>query len=269
MKRFTPTSNRRRTVSRLFVRPIILGMAFFAFAGSAEASYLLYDGSLGTAPSAQGWLYLTEPILSPSATRGMQGSTTILNTTAVMSDKAGYFDVLHPMQPVLDRSQGYRIRFDLQVTSESHASVHRAGFSVIAIGHDQMGLELGFWEDEVWAQDDSPLFTHAEGAAFDTTAALTTYELLVLGSGYTLHANGTPILQGALRDYSSFGFPYDDPNLLFFGDDTSSAAARVRLGRFEVSAVPELSSAWLAASGVIGLSIARRFRRRCRVSREA
>jgi hypothetical protein len=139
---------------------------------------------------------------------------------------------------VLDRAKGYTISFDAQVIAEAHNNNNRAGFSVIAIGSDKKGIELGFWPNEVWAQADgieppgSGLFTHAEGAAFDTTAGLTAYQLKVKGDTYTLSVGGAPILNGGVRDYSAFnGFPdpYETPNFLFLGDDTTSAAGTIRL----------------------------------------
>ncbi|MEP7134154.1 MAG: hypothetical protein ABI904_04395 [Chloroflexota bacterium] len=53
-----------------------------------------------------------------------------------------------------------------------------------------------------------------------------------MGDTYTLTANAIPLLTGPLRDYSAFtGFPdpYEAPNFLFLGDNTTSAQARVRL----------------------------------------
>ena len=53
-----------------------------------------------------------------------------------------------------------------------------------------------------------------------------------MGDTYTLTANAEPLLTGPLRDYSAFaGFPdpYETPNFLFLGDNTTSAQARVRL----------------------------------------
>jgi hypothetical protein len=101
------------------------------------------------------------------------------------------------------------------------------------LASDQQGIELGFWPDRIWAQagggnGDGPLFTQAEGAALDTTI-MRSYTLEVSGAMYTLRSGNTLVLSGILRNYSSFGFPYNVPNFVFFGDDTTSASAVVRI----------------------------------------
>jgi hypothetical protein len=56
--------------------------------------------------------------------------------------------------------------------------------------------------------------------------------LAVLGDDYALSSAGIPIVSGKLRDYTAFsGFPdpYKTPNLIFLGDDTSSASAKISL----------------------------------------
>ncbi|OHB73863.1 MAG: hypothetical protein A2V70_11420 [Planctomycetes bacterium RBG_13_63_9] len=70
------------------------------------------------------------------------------------------------------------------------------------ISSDLMGLELGFFHDdvdqnEIWAyEDDTPnpadMFTQAEGVnrTASQTGTLTTYELAVSGDDYELFADG-------------------------------------------------------------------------------
>ena len=159
-----------------------------------------------------------------------------------MGDSAGYFSqdfltgaVEHPSMPTLDRLGGYAVQFSLRVDQEAHANADRAGFSVIALSEDGLGIELGFWTDEIWAQSGSA-FTHAEGVAFDTTAGLTQYELRVLGGHYSLWAEGALILSGALRDYSAHATGvYSQTRFLFLGDNTSSASTQLALSRVAVT----------------------------------
>jgi len=195
----------------------------------------LYEGADNTGtPDTQGFLYVAD---SASAIQTFSDGITTLDTTASQAIHAGYFSQ-SPLK--LDRETGYTLRFTTHLLSESHTGPDRAGFSVIALSSDLQGIELGFWEDEIWAQEGglSPnLFTHAEGAAFDTTAGLIPYELTILGNTYALATGSTAILSGTLRDYTAFnGFPdpYETPNLVFLGDDTTSAQASIRISSVQV-----------------------------------
>jgi hypothetical protein len=131
---------------------------------------------------------------------------TTLDTTAVTGDKAGYFGL---GLATLDRQAGFTLSLTVRVANESHISGNRAGFSLIALSTDKQGIELGFWQDQVWAQNVG--FTRGENSAFDTSSALVRYDLVVSGSGYALSAGGEPLLNGALRDYSAFGAPMISP----------------------------------------------------------
>jgi hypothetical protein len=194
----------------------------------------LYDGALGGTPDTQGMLYQA---LATATTQIFSNGATTLDTTARQADLAGYFGKSTAV-PVLDRTKGYSITFDVQMLSEAHSRTNRAGLSLIALSSDTQGIELGFWADHIWAQEDGvaeppdgTLFTHAEDVAFNTTAGRISYTLAIHGSSYSLAAGGASILTGSLRDYraASGPNPYSTPNFIFLGDDTSSARAKIRL----------------------------------------
>jgi hypothetical protein len=128
---------------------------------------------------------------------------------------------------------------------------------VIVLGEDAKGIELAFWQNEIWAQHDDAtggLFTHGEGIAFATTTGLITYQLSIQNDTYTLTADGQPILTGPVRDYSPFdGFPdpYETPNFLFLGDDTTSAETRIRLSLVSITGMePIIPTATSAATPI-------------------
>jgi hypothetical protein len=177
-----------------------------------------------------------------SATQIFSDGVTILDTMPRRGDAAGY-PADPALVPGLDRTSGYTLTFGVQVVSEEHSNDNRAGFSVIALSSDTRGIELGFWSDEVWAQEggaSGALFTHAESAPFSTTTGLISYTLAIRGDMYSLAANGAAILSGDLRDYSAFVGPidpYETPNFIFLGDDTSSARANIRLAALSVTVV--------------------------------
>lgn len=215
------------------------------------ASEVLFDPNLGSLPGAQGSLFFCSGgasvfCIGPDGTQSLVAEGVVLDSTTIAAPnentgQVGFANSLPPLvlpPTPLDRAAGFTLQFDLRVDFESHASNDRAGFSVIVISSDLRGIELGFWSDEVWAQNWAPgdEFTHGEGAAFDTTATLTTYTLGILDNSYTLSVGGSPLLGGGLRDYSAEGVPYAIGNFVFFGDDTSRARAVVTLG--EIAFVP-------------------------------
>ncbi|MEG4445866.1 lamin tail domain-containing protein, partial [Microcoleus sp. AT9_B4] len=235
----------------------------------------LYAGQLGTPPGSQPWMALgnvnqANPLGGVVATQTLNGGSTTLNSLANQSIYAGYsthtlgipslaFSPKNAAVPVLDRTLGYGIRFDVKINSESHSFADsdknadglsdRAGFSLVAISSDgQKGVEIGFWDNEIWVQkdgvsDSGPLFTHdiantSPDRWFGNTTQIASYELTVLGDNFTLFRNGTAILNNRpLRNYTSFTGtinPYQTPNFLFFGDDTTSASASFELKNLAV-----------------------------------
>ena len=67
----------------------------------------------------------------------------------------------------------------------------------------------------------------------------------VLGNNYTLSTGNTNILSGKLRDYTAFSGsvdPYETPNLIFLGDDTTSASANIKLSSVFVTTNTVLSN---------------------------
>jgi hypothetical protein len=159
-----------------------------------------------------------------------------LDTTATPGIRAGLFG--NPqLYPDLDRTTGFTLTFGLQVLKEAHNNPNRSGMSVILLGKDKRGIELGFWRDLIWAQEGgagATLFTQAESIQTAQPQTDTVYTLSVIGEQYTLTANGAPVLTGPVRDYTAFtGFPdvYEVEGFTFFGDNTSGAAASVVISR--------------------------------------
>ncbi len=200
-----------------------------------EKTLVLYDATSGSIPNGS-LLSFTDFPPGAAALTYADGATALDTSPSGSEPFAGWISgpAITPEFPILDRTAGFRVNFTLQVEKETHTKNNRAGFSVILLDQDARGIELAFWEDEVWAQNDDRtgrLFSHGEGVNFPTTG-LTEYQVDITGDTYSLTANGKPILSGPVRDYSKFdGFPdpYETPNFLFLGDDTSVADALVRL----------------------------------------
>jgi hypothetical protein len=213
-----------------------------AVAAVPTDTLVLYDGALGGTPDTQNFEYAAVnpnfpfPPAQATQTYSPALSLTILDTTPEIGDLAGYA-VTPTLVPTLSRQAGFRLDFSLRIHSENHNNNDRAGFSITMLSEDLLGIELAFWENEIWAQEGGnppDLFTHAEGVAYDTTAAIVDYELEMVEDLYLLSANGIPILSGPLRDYTAweppFPFipdPYEQPNLIALSDNTSSAQGEI------------------------------------------
>jgi len=197
----------------------------FQASTTTKQTNILYDGTLGGTPSTQGFEFLA---FGSQAEQRFANGITTLDTMPSGSDLAGYFI---GEKFSLDRALGYELQFTIQIQDEAHADRDRAGFSIIILSEDLSGIELGFWTNEIWAQEGGTdrLFKHAEGVAFNTISDLITYRLAISGDMYTLLANDSQILTGPLRDYTAFINtidPYETPNFLFLGDNTTKAQAK-------------------------------------------
>ncbi|MCE9619941.1 MAG: hypothetical protein K8R92_08525 [Planctomycetes bacterium] len=232
------------------MRTFITSLSLLALCASALAQTVLYDAAGGQKVSQFGGWFV-----NPLSLESYSSGSTLYNTLSNNSVQGGF----SRFGPTLSRSAGFSLDFTIKVDSETHDGANgpnRSGVSVIVITSDLQGIELAFWPDRVWAQS-GPAFTKAEEGFFNTTAALTTYRLRIVGSGYQLLANGEVVLAGELRNYSSFGTPYNIANFMFFGDDTTSArgnfrTTRITLGPAE-SNPADLNGDCVVDSGDLGL----------------
>ena len=252
--------NKGKLLSGLFI--LIFASAAYSYPPalfSDGKTLVLYDAASGDIPSTSVMSFTDFP--SGVALPTFSDGATVVDTTISGTDTyAGWVasEATTPGFPILDSTVGVRVNFTLQVESEAHTKTDRAGFSVIILDNDAKGIELSFWENEIWVKSDDAtggLFKHGEGIAFGTSA-LTDYQVIFMGDTYTLTANAEPLLTGRLRDYSAFaGFPdpYETPNFLFLGDNTTSAQARVRLRFVSVTGTEPVVS---TSTGAISLPTA-------------
>ena len=194
---------------RLFVITAVLLTTLFTLtsllqplqtvSSAPQATALLYNSTLGTTPSQQNFNYLAlnpQPPFTPQASQTYSAPVTVLNTANQLNDYAGY-TISQTVMPSLNRADGFQLTFDLRLISEDHGSNNnRAGFSLILLSEDLYGVEIAFWENEIWMQEgNSDLFVHAEGVPYVTTAALTTYELTIISNTYLLAADDVAVTQ--------------------------------------------------------------------------
>ncbi len=269
LRRFAPWHFLQREV-RLRIQYVLSYLAFVlilvaAIEPSAHAELVtLYSGS--GLPSAEPWLVYGFDSITGASQTSVAGGVRLVTDGAT---RAGYsnYNVIpttalkNPAFPSLDRANGFELSFSLALTGESHASNDRAGFSVILLGSDAKGIELGFWQNEIWAQNAG--FTHGEGIAFDTVLSQE-YKLRIVNDNYTLNQGANQLLTGNLRSYGS-SQPYSLSNYIFFGDNTTSAQANALIGAIKLesnlASVPEPSTFILLGSAALafrGLRLLRR-----------
>jgi hypothetical protein len=235
--------------------PVLAAAATFLTSAGAANAVVLYDGSLGTAPDAQPWLVYDD---LGEVTRVTTGSDTTLDTTAAMSTLAGYSNyqptspttaaLKNAKFPTLDSKLGFDLTFTAELDVESHSSSDRGGFDVILLDQNHDGVELDFWTTQVWAQNAG--FTHGESTAgFNPAVGLVNYDLHIVDGTYSLSADGSLILTGATRDYSSQGLPYDLGRYVFLGDDTTEASAAVEIT--QIGVVPEPGCVTAAGAAIL------------------
>lgn len=260
----------------------LCGLLMAAASGGFAQSFTLYNGASGVTPddATWGWTYLST---GGSAAKTPGGGLTTLDSTASDGISAGFSTITSSRSTpfVLNNALGYTVGFDIQVNSEDHSNpladknadglADRAGISLIVLGSDHKGVELAFWQDEIWAQQDSPVFTHSSVServqSAGLTSLLTHYNLTVQGNSYSLsNGGGTLLLTGTLKDYLGNGgpaFPYAGSNFLFVGDDTTSARGSVGIAGVTVSlATPEPGVWALLSSGLLGSGLLWKRRKR-------
>lgn len=205
----------------------------------------LYDASLPTLPSEQGWLSFGTAVAG-TQTRSARGTT--LNSSALIADGAGYSNLsrsapslVNSAFPALNRVHGFGLDLRLRLIQEQHAASNRAGFSLTLLdqGATPLGIEIGFWSNSVFSQagGSTPFATvGAQLDGFDTTLERS-YSLRIIDQTYYLTSGNRMLLRGAVQDYSRASLnpllpynPYATPNFLFLGDNSSRASSSAELG---------------------------------------
>ncbi len=176
---------------------------------------------------------------SPTYDSSLKAAT--IDSTPANSNQRGC-KIDSSLTPILDSTAYFSLNFTAKLISESHTSANnRAGFSIILLGSNHVGIELGFWTNLVWAQNQNFGNTgspRGEEVTFNTSAAFVDYRLQIRNNAYYLYANDSQILTGSLRDYTGNGFDiiYGQSNYTFIGDDTTSAQAKVAFSALSIEA---------------------------------
>jgi hypothetical protein len=250
---------------------------------ASAATIVLYDGAtFGGTPNAAPGAYLTfnsfdlRNPLNPPGTQTASGGKTTLDISSRESLYGGYsnYNLRNTLEnlafPVLDSNAGYTLSFRIKINSQTNTGdngPNRAGFSVTVLDNDKKGIELGFRNNDIFAQNSnfSAIDLAEQKTSFGSTlSTFSTYNLKVLGNSYTLSNGGSDLFSGLLRSYAispsnPLTVVYGNPNFLFFGDNTTSAGASVDIQNITLTtnstAVPEPSDAigTLIALGLGGL----------------
>jgi len=217
----------------------------------SASAVVLFEPSAG-APLSQGWLPLID---GAAGATGLQADRYTLDTRGEGVSTHGHGRIA---PTALNAAEGYLVAFNARIEAETHASTNRAGFSMVFVGSDPaQSIEIAFWEGEVWAYDyvaaSSDRFVKGPSAALNTGIALRDYQLRVQGADFGLWSGGQLLFGGPLQDYRAQGSPYTVSNFVFFGDNTSRAAASVELGAISLLPIPEPAPMALMALGLAGV----------------
>jgi len=242
---------------------VLLWMATVVSSARGEL-VTLYSGS--GLPSAEPWLVYGFDSITGASQTSVAGGVRLVTDEAARAGYSNYTVIpttalKNPAFPTLHRANGFELSFSLALTAESHTSSDRAGFSVILLGSDAKGIELGFWQNEIWAQNAG--FIHGESIAFNTVPTQE-YKLRILNDNYTLSQGASQLLTGNLRSYGS-SQPYSLSNYIFLGDNTTSAQASALIGTINLesnlASVPEPGTFILLGTASLAIRGLRSFRR--------
>jgi hypothetical protein len=273
-----------KNMKNLAISTLAVGITLANSLSVSAATIRLYEPGVGLTPNtsnADGGPYLVFGQSGGGTQTSLDGAgtnlNTTLNTTNPNATAAGYSNrgviigipatpgaFVNGAFPRLDRTTGYTLSFNAAIVSESSASPDRAGFSVIALSSDAQGIEIGFSPSNgvIFAQNFN--FTQGESFVIESLPAAN-YDLAILGSIYTLSANKTQILTGNLRSYNPTALfnPYQTPDFIFLGDDTSQARANVNLGAVSLTttAVPFEFSPALGLVAIGAWAIAKKIKK--------
>ncbi|QQE11491.1 PEP-CTERM sorting domain-containing protein [Planctomycetota bacterium] len=241
-------------------------LTFLAILTPHSHAVVLYDAALDTSPSTQGFTMGVLPLTGANASASSNSNYTRIDTATTMSDKLGFFShnpfatsIVHPNMPDMDLATGFNLHFTLQIEEENHSRENRGGFSIILLSNNKVGIEIAFWEDQIFSYHDDntgELFFKAETTAIDTTASMIEYNLSLHNSTYMLYADGNVIMTGSTRDYTPWVGtidPFEIPNFLFFGDDTTSGSSIAKIGLVEITDIPEPATASLLLGSLVFL----------------
>ncbi len=244
----------------------------------------LYDGAVNATATPNTYNSPNQYLNFASLNGGSQsasGGVTTLDTSGSNSSYAGYSNYNSTLSafvnssfPVLDNNAGYTLSFKIDINSQTATSPNRAGFSVIVLGSDKKGIEIGFGSSDIFALNNDTGFSKGEFIAQGgILSSPNTYDLTVLGNSYTLNNGANSLLSGSLRDYSANATTlltqvYNTANFVFLGDDTTSAGAKTNIQNIILAdnnnstAVPEPSS--LVGTGLaigVAVTLKRRLRK--------
>ena len=133
---------------------------------------------------------------------------------------------------ILDQNLGYTLDFSLTIEEISVDDSDSSGLSLILIGDNGYGIEIGWTDSEILSRSSN--FAVSSRTPFEMIES-TDYSIDVFKDQYTLSVNGVELLSGALEKYNFSPVlaqpilpfnPYSTKNFIFLGDNSDTGVSK-------------------------------------------
>ncbi len=253
----------------------------------------LYDSSSLTTPDkiANPYLVFTNPLNPHDGSGSQQFMNTVVGTelissvdqitgytnynTSIQNNALTLTTLINPGFPDLNPHLGYTLSFTAKMASQTNNTPIDAGFDVILMSDQSgMGIDLGFRNPntlnntpDIFALDSNlTSVAQSNSNVGNILGNLTTYNLNVIGTKYTLSAGNANLLSGYLKNYSHAAGPasniYRTANFFYIVDDSIAAGGVTDITNITLTTnVPEPLNVLGAASAIgLGLALKRWFK---------
>ena len=221
-----------------------------------SAEFVLFDGSLNGGNDT-----LSDQAFNLSGSSSYHSASGGISTYDTTGNNSIGFYYYKQLSQQLDRSTGVQLSFRMKVNNVIYHQ-DRSGLYMTFTTKDSYGIFFSFYNNGVAAQNNNSTYTWGESSTYSNQKFID-YDVKVLGTGYTLYADGEQILTGSLRNPVHHNWPNAaSPNSVMMGDGTSWSGASISFTKVSVYdtipttvSVPEPANIFLFATVLIAVFV--------------